>query len=108
MSSSVLVIDDSLTVRMDLKVGLRGRRLCLHARCLAGGRPRRPARQRVFNLIVLDVQLPDGDGVEFLSELKATRGHRVNPCNPALARGGRSCPGARTHDRRRRICRQTV
>ena len=45
MSSSVLVIDDSLTVRMDLKARLRGGRLRLHSGGHAGGGPRRTAGQ---------------------------------------------------------------
>jgi len=71
MSSSVLVIDDSLTVRMDLKSAFEGGGYdCTLAATLAAGRA--ALEKNLFDLIVLDVQLPDGDGVGFLSELKAT------------------------------------
>ena len=71
MSSSVLVIDDSLTVRMDLKGAFEGGGYdCSLAATLAAGRA--ALEKSLFDLIVLDVQLPDGDGVGFLSELKAT------------------------------------
>ena len=78
MSSSVLVIDDSLTVRMDLKSAFEGGGYsCALAASLAEGRA--ALLEARFNLIVLDVQLPDGDGVEFLAELKAEPDTRSIP-----------------------------
>ena len=107
MSSSVLVIDDSLTVRMDLKSAFEGGGYaCALAASLAEGRA--ALLEARFNLIVLDVQLPDGDGVEFLAELKAALGYAVDSGNPAVAGGGCSCASAWTDDRRRRIRRQAV
>jgi CheY-like chemotaxis protein len=77
MSASVLVIDDSLTVRMDLKAAFEADGFaCTLARTLTEGRA---ALQSRFDLIVLDVQLPDGDGVEFLAELKAAASTRATP-----------------------------
>jgi len=76
MSSTVLVIDDSLTVRMDLKKAFEsGGWACSEAATLAAGRA--ALQNGIFDLIVLDVQLPDGDGVSFLSELKATEETRA-------------------------------
>src|SRR5579862_5366237 len=78
MSSSILVVDDSLTVRMDLKTAFEGGGYeCTLAATLAAGRE--ALRKSLFDLIVLDVQLPDGDGVGFLSELKATVETRAIP-----------------------------
>jgi CheY-like chemotaxis protein len=78
MSSSVLVIDDSLTVRIDLKSAFEaGGYSCALAASLAEGRA--ALLESRFNLIVLDVQLPDGDGVEFLAELKAAPETRSIP-----------------------------
>jgi two-component system NtrC family sensor kinase len=78
MSSSVLVIDDSPTVRMDLKAAFEaGGFICVIAATLAEGRA--ALHQSLFNLIVLDVQLPDGDGVEYLAELKAAAATRAIP-----------------------------
>jgi two-component system, NtrC family, sensor kinase len=78
MNSIVLVIDDSLTVRMDLKAAFEaGGFACTVATTLAEGRA--ALQQSPFNLIVLDVQLPDGDGVEYLSELKAAASTRAIP-----------------------------
>jgi two-component system, NtrC family, sensor kinase len=78
MSSSVLVIDDSLTLRMDLKSAFEGGGYdCTLAATLAAGRA--ALQKSLFDLIVLDVQLPDGDGVGFLSELKATVETRAIP-----------------------------
>ena len=69
MSSRVLIVDDSLTVRMDLgeafeDVGLtvvQAKDLAA-ARAALGGDP--------IDLIVLDVHLPDGNGMDFLRELR--------------------------------------
>ena len=78
MSSSVLVVDDSLTVRMDLKDAFEaGGYDCTLAATLAAGRA--ALQKSLFDLIVLDVQLPDGDGVAFLSELKGTVETRAIP-----------------------------
>ncbi len=78
MSSSVLVVDDSLTVRMDLKTAFEtGGYACTLAATLAAGRA--ALHKSLFDLIVLDVQLPDGDGVAFLSELKGTMETRAIP-----------------------------
>jgi len=78
MTSSVLVIDDSLTVRMDLQAAfVAGGYACTGAASLAEGRA--ALLKSHFNLIVLDVELPDGDGVEFLAELRASADTRAIP-----------------------------
>lgn len=74
----VLIVDDSLTVRMDLDEAF-----------LAGGfRPelcadlaaaRRALSAGRFALVVLDVLLPDGDGLELLAELKCSPVHGATP-----------------------------
>jgi PAS domain S-box-containing protein len=67
----VLVIDDSLTVRMDLEEALRAAGyatlLCSDLRAA-----RAALGHDDFALVVLDVHLPDGDGLDFLRELRAT------------------------------------
>lgn len=69
MKPQVLIVDDSLTVRMDLE----------QAFCEAGfaavacgnlETARRALESDPFALIVLDVLLPDGDGIELVQELK--------------------------------------
>jgi DNA-binding response OmpR family regulator len=69
MKPAVLIVDDSLTVRMDLDEGLRAAgletTLCDSVAAARGALARGPS------LIVLDVLLPDGDGVEFLKEIKS-------------------------------------
>jgi DNA-binding response OmpR family regulator len=62
---------------MDLKAAFEaGGFACTLARTLAEGRT---ALESLFDLIVLDVQLPDGDGVAFLAELKAAVKTRAIP-----------------------------
>jgi two-component system NtrC family sensor kinase len=69
MNDAVLILDDSLTVRMDLA----------DAFVLAGFRPlpcatlaaaRQVMTQDPPALAVLDVLLPDGDGIDFLQEIR--------------------------------------
>ena len=69
MSASVLVVDDSLTVRMDLAGALTA--AGLHAvPCPTLNEARNALRRERFSLVILDVLLPDGDGVDFLRELR--------------------------------------
>jgi two-component system NtrC family sensor kinase len=70
VTQRVLVLDDSLTVRMDL----------VEAFTAAGFQPipcssiaeaRSALARSAVDLAVLDVQLPDGDGLQMLSEIRA-------------------------------------
>ena len=70
MNQGVLIVDDSLTVRMDLgeafeSVGFTTRL------CETVSAARDSLAGDTFHVIVLDVLLPDADGIEFLKELKA-------------------------------------
>src|SRR3984893_15832129 len=106
MSSSVLVIDDSLTVRMDLKTAFEaGGYACTVAATLDAGRV--ALNESLFNLIVLDVQLPDGNGVEFLAELKAAAETRAIPVILLSLEADVRAPCADS-GRCRRICRQAL
>lgn len=69
MKPRVLIVDDSLTVRMDLQeafetAGFAGT-LCSS---LEGARSAMAKEE--FELVVLDVLLPDGDGIDFLREVR--------------------------------------
>jgi len=73
MTDTVLIVDDSLTVRMDLQEAFEEAgfqtRVCATAaaarEALAGAAPQ---------VVLLDVLLPDGDGVDLLKELRASDG----------------------------------
>ncbi len=70
MSRTVLILDDSLTVRMDLAdafeaAGFRS------LPCGTAARARELLFHEVVDVVVLDVLLPDADGVEFLREVRA-------------------------------------
>lgn len=69
MKPRVLIVDDSLTVRMDLGEAfeLAG---FLHTLCSTLAEARQALSADSFALLVLDVLLPDGDGVEFLREIR--------------------------------------
>ena len=78
MNGRVLIVDDSLTVRMDLTEAFE----------IAGFDPLpcssiREARQiavsEAIDLVILDVLLPDGDGVELLRELRTDESTRALP-----------------------------
>ncbi len=71
MTSRVLVVDDSLTVRMDLAAALEGAQL--EPVLVASGADARAALLREsFALIILDVILPDDDGISILEAIRAT------------------------------------
>jgi two-component system NtrC family sensor kinase len=68
---SILVVDDSLTVRMDLCEAFAAAGFhAVPAATLAEARAALAADH--IALVVLDVVLPDGDGVDFLAELRAS------------------------------------
>ncbi len=69
MTFSVLVVDDSLTVRMDLVEGFEEEGFDTHG-CSDLSSAREALTTRKFDVVVLDVELPDGDGIELLAELR--------------------------------------
>jgi two-component system, NtrC family, sensor kinase len=71
MSGRVLVVDDSLTVRMNLKEMLDAADLPAVA-CATVAEARQALAQERFDLVILDVLLPDGDGIQLLEEIRAT------------------------------------
>ncbi len=70
MSPNVLVVDDSLTVRMDLQEAFEAAGIPATA-CATLAAARRALAEAAFGLVVMDVQLPDGNGVDFLEELRS-------------------------------------
>jgi two-component system, NtrC family, sensor kinase len=68
---SVLIVDDSLTVRMDLGEAfeLTGFTTTL---CSTVAEARSALSTGSFSLIILDVLLPDGDGIDLLQEIRQT------------------------------------
>jgi len=74
MTGPVLIVDDSLTVRMDLVELLEAAGIAATA-CATGAEARRALDTQKFSLVMLDVILPDADGVELLGEI---RGHPLN------------------------------
>jgi len=71
MSGPVLIVDDSLTVRMSLQELLNAAGLQAEA-CASIAEARQALAASPFALVILDVLLPDGDGVELLKEIRAT------------------------------------
>jgi DNA-binding response OmpR family regulator/two-component sensor histidine kinase len=71
MSGRILVVDDSVTVRMNLMEILSTAELPAVA-CATLAEARAALAQDRFSLIILDVVLPDGDGIQLLEELRAT------------------------------------
>jgi DNA-binding response OmpR family regulator len=71
MIHTVLIVDDSLTVQMDLQesfeaAGFRSRS------CATVAAARDSLARAPVDVLVLDVLLPDGDGIELLSEVRAS------------------------------------
>ena len=70
MDDTVLIVDDSLTVRMDLRDAFEAAGFVARA-CASVAAAREALVQRPAEVIVLDVLLPDGDGIELLIEVRA-------------------------------------
>jgi two-component system NtrC family sensor kinase len=76
MSEAVLVVDDSLTVRMDLTEALRAAGLEVIP-CQSLGEARETLAARPVAVVILDLVLPDGDGLDLLREIRAREGSQV-------------------------------
>lgn len=70
MSETVLIVDDSLTVRMDLVEAFEAAGFRVRP-CASAAEAREAMASGPADIVVLDVLLPDGDGVELLKELRA-------------------------------------
>jgi DNA-binding response OmpR family regulator len=70
VTGTVLIVDDSQTVRMNLKDLLNAADLPTMT-CAALSEARDALAKYQFSLVLLDVLLPDGDGVELLEEIRA-------------------------------------
>ncbi|WP_306213660.1 response regulator [Actinoplanes sp. RD1] len=70
---TVLIVDDSLTVRMDLHEAFENDG-CATILAADGAQARAAFTAGGFDIAVLDVLLPDADGVELLRELRGTPG----------------------------------
>lgn len=78
MKPCVLIVDDSLTVRMDLKEALEAAGFdTITSATIAAAR--RACQLQTFDLAILDVLLPDGDGLELLQEIKSAPGTADRP-----------------------------
>ena len=86
MTASLLLIDDD--ARLTTMVGdyLRGNGYAVEvAASLAQGRER--LRQASYDALVLDLMLPDGDGLDLTRELRADLRHKRLPLLMLTARG---------------------
>ncbi len=68
--SAVLVVDDSLTVRMDLQEAFEGAGISV-AGCATAEAARMALKESTFSLVVMDILLPDGNGVDLLMDLRS-------------------------------------
>ena len=71
MSAAILVVDDSLTVRMDLVDAFEAAGFSALP-CADIDAARDVLESTPVGLVILDVVFPDADGVEFLEELRAS------------------------------------
>ena len=70
MTQKVLIVDDSLTVRMDLTEAFAAAGFDV-APCATLAEARAVLSREAVNIALLDVQLPDGDGFELIAEIRA-------------------------------------
>ena len=67
--SAILIVEDSLTVRVDLSEALEAAGFRAIA-CGTIAEARAALRTQQIGLAILDVRLPDGDGIELLAQLR--------------------------------------
>jgi two-component system NtrC family sensor kinase len=70
LNPSVLIVDDSLTVCKDLEEAFESAGF-VNTLCSTLSEARSALSTASFALVILDVLLPDGDGIEFLQEIKS-------------------------------------
>jgi two-component system NtrC family sensor kinase len=70
MKNRVLIVDDSLTVRMDLAEAFTTAGFAA-VPCATLAEARSATAREPVGLVILDVLLPDGDGLEWLREIRA-------------------------------------
>jgi two-component system NtrC family sensor kinase len=73
MSQNVLIVDDSLTVRMDLAEAFQAAGFS-PLLCATAADAREALSRNLPGVIILDVLLPDGDGVDLLQEIRQSPG----------------------------------
>ena len=78
MKPQILIVDDSVTVRMDLKECLEDAGFAASL-CATLASARESLAHGRFDIIILDVILPDGDGLEFLAEWKSSPASAKTP-----------------------------
>ena len=71
MTDTVLVVDDSLTVRMDLQEAFAAAGFQALA-CASAAEAREALSRSRVGVVVLDVLLPDADGIDLLREIRAS------------------------------------
>ena len=71
MPQHVLVVDDSLTVRMDLRAALTAAGFMIKT-CSTIEAARSELSTHAFDLVFLDILLPDGSGIDLLKQIKET------------------------------------
>lgn len=74
----VLVVDDSLTVRMDLRTALYGAGFRVTT-CDTKAAALHALRGRAFAVVIVDLILPDGSGIDLIRELRTTAGGAHTP-----------------------------
>ncbi len=76
MNEAVVIVDDSLTVRMDLADAFRAAGF-RPIPCATGRDARSALAKERAALVVLDVLLPDADGIELLQEIRTGTSGRI-------------------------------
>ncbi len=78
MTLPILIVDDSMTVRADLEEAFGAKNLATVS-CASLAQARAALATTSFGLAILDVILPDGDGIDLLRELRALPGSAQLP-----------------------------
>jgi DNA-binding response OmpR family regulator len=89
----LLLVDDSYTVRTELRAELVASGFVVTV-CDSLASARRALRAHAYSLVILDVLLPDGSGIDLLREIKSAKDKKPPPV--LLLSSSSASPRART------------
>ena len=78
MSKTILVVDDSISIRQVVGIALKGAGFAVIEACDGKDALAKLSGQKI-NLVISDVNMPNMDGITFVTEMKKLPAYRFTP-----------------------------